>query len=311
MNNFRSAILSGKGLRTNPIVRDKTARGAETDDLSSVEVPRGEARTHDHRDNDRHRLESETATARFQGEDHEVELINLSGGGAMIRADFKPRLWERIDLKFAEGAEIECAVRWIRSDRVGLEFAHETRIDCAPDVRDALLLDVVRRSFPHAAIQLPEQPVETPKSKAKPEVDDSVANSRRIERRHPLIWSGEVFYNHSSEKVRLRNISENGALIEAPVSYPEGVEFFLDLGEAGQLFATVSWSCGDKAGLRFAQPFDLKLLGAVKPEVAPAMLTRPGPAGRLSAEKDNPWAEGWGRQSVDELREDLEGFLKR
>ena len=66
-----------------------------------------------------------------------------------------------------------------------------------------------------------------------------------------------------------------------------------------------------KAGLRFAQPFNLKLLGAVKPEVAPAMLTRPGPAGRLSADKDNPWAEGWGRQSVDELREDLEGFLKR
>ena len=41
------------------------------------------------------------------------------------------------------------------------------------------------------------------------------------------------------------------------------------------------------------------------------MLTRPGPAGRLSADKDNPWAEGWGRQSVDELREDLEGYLKR
>jgi hypothetical protein len=311
MNSFRSAILTGKGLRTDPVVRAKTARGAETDDLSSVEVPREEARTHDHRDNDRHRLENETATARFDGQDHEVELINLSGGGAMIRADFTPRLWERVDLKFAEGAEIECAVRWLRGDRVGLEFAHETHIDCDPEVRDALLLDVVRRSFPDATINAPEQPVEAARPKTNADEVDDVANPRRVERRHPLIWSGEVFYSHSREKVRLRNISESGALIETPVSYPEGVELFLDLGEAGQLFATVSWSCGDKAGLRFAQPFNLKLLGSVKPEVAPAMLTRPGPAGRLSADKDNPWAEGWGRQSVDELREDLEGFLKR
>jgi hypothetical protein len=311
MNSFRSAILSGKGLRTDPIVRDKEGRGAETDDLGSVEVPRSEARTHNQRDDDRHRLDNETATARFDGEDYDVDLVNLSGGGAMIRADFKPRLWERVDLKFAEGAEIECAVRWLRGDRVGLEFAHETRIDCDAELRDALLLDVVRRSFPDATIQSPAKPVEAPRSKAKREEDDSVAISRRTERRHPLIWSGEVFFNHGHEKVRLRNISEQGALIEAPISYPEGAELFLDRGDAGQLFATVSWSCSDKAGLKFAQPFDLRLLGSVKPEVAPSMLTRPGPAGRLSADRDNPWAEGWGRQSVDELREDLEGYLKR
>jgi hypothetical protein len=320
MNSFRSAILTGKSLRTDPVVRDKTARGAETDDLSSVEVPREEARTHDHRDDNRHRLENEAATARFDGQDHDVELINLSGGGAMIRAGFAPRLWERVDLKFAEGAEIECAVRWLRGDRVGLEFAHETRIDCDPAVRDALLLDVIRRSFPDATMPTPAEPVAEPKSKAKSkakpearpdEEDDSAANSRRTERRHPLIWSGEVFYNHSNDKVRLRNISEHGTLIETPVTYPLGAELFLDMGEAGQHFATVSWACGDKTGLKFAKPFDLKLLGSVKPEVAPAMLTRPGPAGRLSAEKDNPWAEGWGRQSIDELRDDLEGFLKR
>ncbi len=311
MNSFRSAILSGKGLRTDPIVRDKEGRGAETDDLSSVEVPRSEPRKHNQRDDDRHRLDNEIATARFDGEDYDVDLINLSGGGAMIRADFKPRLWERVDLKFAEGAEIECAVRWLRGDRVGLEFAHETRIDCDAELRDALLLDVVRRSFPDATFQSPAKSVEAPRPKAEREEDDSVANSRRTERRHPLIWSGEVFYNHGHEKVRLRNISEQGALIEAPISYPEGAELFLDMGEAGQLFATVSWSCSDKAGLKFAQPFDLRLLGSIKPEVAPSMLTRPGPAGRLSADRDNPWAEGWGRQSVDELREDLEGYLKR
>lgn len=312
MNSFRSAIMSGKGLHSgNPLVPDKQARGAAEDDLSSVEVPRSEARTHNQRDDDRHRLDQERATARFDGEEHEIDLINLSGGGAMIRADFQPRLWERVDLVLAEGGEIECAVRWLRGDRVGLEFAHETRIDCDADVRDSLLLDVIHRSFPEVALApRDEAEARAPVASTEGDDDDSVTNSRRGERRHPLVWMGEVLYQHNSEKVRLRNISENGALIEGPLSYPLGAELLLDLGDAGQHFSTVSWTCADKVGLRFHQPFDLKKLGSAKPEVAPRMMIRPGP-GVQSADQDNPWADGWKRQSLDELRDDLEGYLKR
>jgi hypothetical protein len=312
MNNFRKAVLTGQSLKGDPVVQQKSKRGAIEDDLSSVEVPRGEARSQDHRDDDRHRLDQETATARFDGEQHPVDLINLSGGGAMIRADFKPRLWERVDLIFAEGAEIECAVRWLRDNRVGLEFAHETRIDCDPEVRDQLLLDVIRRSFANVAIEIakPEpKPVKAASAPTEAE-EDVVANSRRTERRHPLVWMGQVFYNHDSEKVRLRNISENGALIESPVAYPLGAEIYLDLDAAGQHFATVSWVFGDKVGLKFKDPFDLRVLLKSKPEVAPAMLTRPGPS-QIYADQNNPWADGWNRQSIDELRDDLEGYLKR
>ena len=312
MNSFRSAIMSGKGLHPkNPLVRDKENRGAKEDDLSSVEVPRSEGRSANHRDDDRHRLDQEVARARFDGEEHEVDLINLSGGGAMIRADFAPRLWERVDLILAEGAEIECAVRWIRDNRVGLEFAHETRIDCEPEARDALLLDVIHRSFPDVALTPREEVLPLPVETAnKGDDDDAIANSRRTERRHPLVWMGEIFFAHNNEKVRLRNISENGALIESPVQYPLGVEVLLDLGDAGQHFATVSWTCGDKAGLKFNNVFDLKLLGNAKPEVAPHLMIRPGP-GLQTSDIDNPWADGWQRQSLDELRDDLEGYLKR
>lgn len=313
MNKFRSAILSGNGLHPkDPLVRDKSARGATEDDLSSVEVPRNEVRSANHRDDDRHRLEQEVARARFDGVEYEVELINLSGGGAMIRADFGPRLWERVDLVLAADAEIECAVRWIRNDRVGLEFAHETRIDCDPEARDALLLDVIHRSFPDVAFAPRDEVVALPSAEtaADGENDDAVANSRRTERRHPLVWMGEIYFAHSNEKVRLRNISENGALIESPVQYPLGVEVLLDLGDAGQHFGTVSWTCGDKAGLKFNNAFDLKLLGKAKPEVAPHLMIRPGPGLRTS-DMDNPWADGWQRQSLDELRDDLEGYLKR
>jgi len=310
MNSFRKAILSGRGLKGDPVVHQKKMHGAESDDLSSVEVPRGEIRSHNHRDDDRHRLDQETATVRFDGEEHQVDLINLSGGGAMIRADFAPRLWERVDLIFAEDAEIECAVRWLRDDRVGLEFAHETRIDCDPEARDALLLDVIRRSFDDVTVSMAKRETVPAPAETHGDDDDAVANSRRTERRHPLIWTGVVLYNHSSERVRLRNISEHGALIESPVIYPMGAEIYLDLDEAGQHFATVSWTCGDKVGLKFMHPFNMTLLVKSKPELAPELMTRPGPA-RIYADQDNPWADGWQRQSLDELRNDLEGYLKR
>ena len=312
MNSFRSAIMSGNGLHPkDPLVRQKKKKGATEDKLSSVEVPRSEKRLTNQRDDDRHRLDQETARARFARKEYEVDLINLSGGGAMIRCDFKPRMWERVDLIFAEGSEIECAVRWIRDDRVGLEFAHETRIDCDPEARDALLLDVIHRSFPDVALARRDEPAQPElQPVSQPDDDDAVANTRRIERRHPLVWMGEIYFSHSNDKVRLRNISEHGALIECPVPYPVGAEVMLDLGDAGQHFATVGWTRGDKTGLKFSNPFDLKLLGAAKPEVAPQMLIRPGPS-RVSVDQDNPWAEGWQRRSLEELRDDLEGYLKR
>ena len=315
MNSFRSAILSGKGLHSgDPIVRQKKKRGTAEDDLSTVPVTRSEKRRANQRDDDRHRLEQESARARFDGDLHEVDVINLSGGGAMVRCDFAPRLWERVDLIFAEGAEIECAVRWIREDRVGLEFAHETRIDCDPKARDALLLDVIHRSFPDVALLpredlAPLRPIASAQETS--DDDDAVANSRRTQRRHPLVWMGEVYFAHNNEKVRLRNISEHGALIESPAQYPLGVELLLDLGDAGQHFATVSWTFGDKSGLKFNNPFDLRLLGNAKPDLAPQLMTRPGPTGRVSKDQDNPWAEEWNCQSLEELRDDLEGYLKR
>jgi hypothetical protein len=313
MNNFRKAILSGAGLRTDPIVQSKQGRGVDPDDLSSIEVSRSETRSQNHREDDRYRLGQETATARFDGKEYEVELVNLSGGGAMISAHFTPRLWQRVDLILGEGGEIECAVRWLRDDRVGLEFAHETLIECDPETRDALLLDVIRRSFSDVTISIakPEKSVKPATSGEPTPSQHEVDDARRTERRHPLVWSGEVLYNHGSEKVRLRNISEHGALIESSMIYPTGAEIYLDLDKAGQHFATVNWTCGDKAGLKFARPFDLRVLSATKPDLAPSMMTRPGPAGRISSDKDNPWAEGWGRQSLDELRHDLEGYLKR
>ncbi|WP_310469224.1 PilZ domain-containing protein [Sphingomonas sp.] len=311
-NSFRSSVLSGQPPARPVLVVEKAVTAAEPEigpdgeivprpeaGLTGIRVTRSEARRGNQRGADRHRLTDEQASVRHGGETYLVELVNLSGGGAMIRGDFTPLLWDRVDLILAAGTELECAVRWLRDDRIGLEFAHETRIDCHDDERDELLLAVVRRSFPDLVVA--ERPA--------PDEAESSVNARR-ERRHPLIWMGQVHYEHDSAKVRLRNISEHGALIESPTAYPEGAEVLLDLGEAGQHFATVGWTGGGKAGLAFAAPFDLQSLRHARPEIAPARPMITG-APRYTADDENPWAEGWQRLSVEELRDDLEGYLKR
>jgi hypothetical protein len=90
-------------------------------------VPRSETRRGNHRVKDRHRLTGESATARYGGAEHQVEVINLSAGGAMIRAGFTPRLWDIVELELGGGHSIECAVRWLRGGLVGLEFAQAAR----------------------------------------------------------------------------------------------------------------------------------------------------------------------------------------
>ena len=277
MNKFRSTILGGaSGVPATPSAND-------------------------HRDEVRHCLARETATIGFNGATLEVDVINLSGGGAMIEADISPQLWDRVDLYLGEGSPIECAVRWLRGGRIGLEFAHETRIECAPEERDALLLEVIRRSFPDILTAAP--PV-APDAKA-----DTVDDSRRTASRHPLIWNGKIAWQHEARTVRLRNISASGVLIDSQIDFPEGAELILDLGKSGKYAVTVGWSRGGQAGLVFKAPFMLSALAAARPEVTPQRWQRPAYLDRC-ADPSSPWESGWDRSALTDLGADLEGFLK-
>ena len=124
-----------------------------------------------------------------------------------------------------------------------------------------------------------------------------------------MIWSGQIHYDFESTPVRIRNISRNGAMIECSIPLPIGAEPLLDLGEAGSIFARVSWSCGDQVGLAFQTEFDLGELAKSRPDLvpvnweAPSYLKGPNPG---SAPQNDPWQ----RLTVDELNERLDGFLK-
>jgi hypothetical protein len=307
MNKFRSAILGGANAApSGPLVTTKTGGKADGDRLNSIEIARDAARSADHRDGDRHRLARETATITYKRRTVEADLINLSGGGAMVEADIAPRLWDRVDLHLGEGDPIECAVRWLRGGRIGLEFAHETQLHCPAETRDALLLDVIRRSFPElVAAAAPASPL--PEDEASPVVAE--APTRRAALRHPLIWNGTILWRHDEHVVRLRNISASGALVDTQVHFPEGAELMLDLGDSGQFFATVGWSRSGQAGLRFAEPFDLRVLAAARPEVAPQRWDKPSYLD-LSSGQASPWASEWERSDLGTLQSDLEGFLR-
>ena len=303
-NSFRAAVLGGE--RKPLVVTDKNPQfEGQGDDLDGVPVPRSETRRGNHRADDRHRLSGETQAAVYNGESHDIEVVNLSRGGAMIRCDFAPRLWDLIELKLGDGPGLEAAVRWIKGDSVGLEFAHETKLDCLPEERAALLLEVIQRSFPDEVhLARPED--------AEVEVEQVEEDlGARDEKRHPLIWKGEIHYAHDSNPVRLRNISEGGALVDIAVDYPLDAEVLLDLGGAGQFFAFIQWVCGDQAGLRFTRPFDIACLAKARPDVTPHSWTAPSFLNSASQAEASAWDDHWGRSSIAEIRNELEGYLKR
>lgn len=300
-NSFRAAVLRGE--KPELVVTDKDPQRGNAQAVKGLLVSRAETRRSDHRGKDRHRLTSESVTARYKNKKHKAELINLSSGGAQIRCAFKPRLWEIVELDLGGGPQFEGAVRWIKGDRVGLEFAHETRIECGSKERAELLLEVIQRSFPdQTSIDGPE-PEEIV---AEPQEDLGA----RVEKRHPLIWKGEIHYAFDTKPVRLRNVSEGGALIEVSTFYPVGAEVMLDLGDAGQFDALVTWGEEDQVGLKFAKAFDIACLAKARPDVTPQSWQVPGFLdGRV--EDDSPWHTKWKRSSIAEIRTELEGYLKR
>lgn len=298
---IRAKIYGGHAAAEDPLLKVKKPKGAKAEALGSVTVPRETRRASNGRGEDRHRLSDERARLTHCGQDFEVELINLSGGGAMVIGSFAPKLWDRVNLHLGSHGTIECAVRWIRADRVGLEFAHETRLDWPSDQVAIVLRHVIERTFPH--IQFP--------SSSDPEPDptkivEERSDEHRAAPRHPLIWNGTLHHDFQSDPVRIRNISATGAMIETSAEVRVGAEPLLELGEATSLPATVEWTVGDQVGLRFHSPFDMEMLSASKPTVALPVMPPPDYCEPGAGSEDR-----WGRLSISQLRQELEGFLKR
>jgi hypothetical protein len=296
--NIRAKIFGGVSEAGESLLKAKPAKGAKAVALDSVKVARETSRTSNDRGEDRHRLTDERATVTYKGKRVEVELINLSGGGAMVSTGFMPNIWDYVLLHLGTHGTIECAVRWIRNDRVGLEFAHETRLDGTSDQVAIVLRHVIEKTFSHISFPQTEATVPAP-------VVVQRTSEHRDAPRHPLIWNGTLHHDYQSDAVRIRNISETGAMIEIAAKVRVGAEPLLDLGEAASLSATVEWAVGDQVGLRFHSPFDMNLLADTRPTVASHNWTPPAYLKGTSGEQDR-----WGRLNLAQLHDQLEGFLR-
>ena len=293
-NSFRSNVLHPEEARAALVVSEKKTKRDESRNGLGAVVPRSEYRHADHRGADRTPFSREQAQVRKGRRTHDVVLVNMSGGGAMIEGELQARLWDKLTLVLGEFGEVECAVRWVRGNRFGLEFAHETRIDCDAITRDAMLRSALDTNF--AGSEAP----------AGPEPSQVPAEEPSIEReqRHPLIWSGLIHQHHETVVARLRNISARGALIQSVAELAPDSIVVLDLGNAGTLDARVCWSRGDQCGLAFDDEFDIRKLAVCKPEVAPRKWAKPEYL-RDESTDTSPWASEWGRLSVKELRRTL------
>lgn len=276
--NIRAQIF-GRAESSEPILKTKQPKGVKADELHSIPVKRQEGRRGDTRQQDRHRLSGETARLTRDGTTSEVELINVSGGGAMVSAPFEPMLHEKVELQLGPEGTIDCAVLWIRDGRLGLEFAHETRLDCSEDEQASVLRGVINRSFPDLPFE------------SRLEIEDS---EQRRATRHPMIWSGKLHHDFESIGVRVRNISATGAMIETSVPVPVGAQPTLQLSDEAVLSCSVAWAVGDQIGVRFDRPFDMSLLATSRPQV-----------------QDSVADSHWQHSSLAQLKHELEGFLKR
>ena len=305
MNNIRQQILSGEFRERRSLLGAKRSKGANAEaGLTSVEVPREVPRTTHMRDDDRHRLTDQQVEVVHKRKRHTVQLVNLSGGGAMIEGDLQPNLWDRVDLHLGKDGKIECAVRWLKGGRIGLEFAHETRLDCSEEAKAKLLKAVIDQNF--SDLEIGQRPKD---DEQQQEEAATGADEQREDRRHPLIWSGKLHYDFATTPVRLRDISAKGALVECQMLLPVGAEPLLDLGEAGEIFGTVTWAVGDHMGLKFHEPYDMQLLAKTRPEVTPANWEAPSYI--KTAGVESPWSDEWNRMSMEELQQTLDGFLKQ
>jgi diguanylate cyclase (GGDEF)-like protein len=93
--------------------------------------------------------------------------------------------------------------------------------------------------------------------------------------RHRLLRNGLIEAAGEQLPVRLRNISEGGAMIESDRPLAPEASVLLDLEDAGRLEAQVRWCQRGQIGLKFAQSFELRRLAPPKPGAAGLKMLTP------------------------------------
>ena len=124
-----------------------------------------------------------------------------------------------------------------------------------------------------------------------------VSQNRRSQRSNVLL-SAIVECAEGDLSVRLRNLSANGALIEARTLPREGEEILFRRNDI-KVPGRVAWVLGDQAGVAFDETLDpelvLRNVPATKPK-AKAVFRRPGVNGTSLTRDEQQFIERWLRE---------------
>jgi hypothetical protein len=203
--------------------------------LTRLAIPRSQRRTADQRAEERREDLREHAEIDFRGRRIQVRILNVSNHGTMIEAEIAPHIGERVRIGFEGCNPIDCDVRWVRGQRIGLEFLAETVIQAPVEVQELIV-----------AGRAADAP--------------APAGKRKRTARRTLLWGAALYWRGGAQEVRLRNISTEGAMLEADKDLPDDTIVVLDLGEGGLVYGRVRWSQAGQIGVRFEKPYELRRL---------------------------------------------------
>ena len=126
-------------------------------------------------------------------------------------------------------------------------------------------------------------------------MDESSMTQNRRSRRAPVLLAASIEVDGVPEAVKLRNLSEDGALIEGERLPPEGSTSFFQRNEL-RLKSTIVWVQGRYAGVAFARPLKaeevLRHVPQPRPKVRPEF-RRPGLACRPLSVHEREMLERW------------------
>jgi hypothetical protein len=88
---------------------------------------------------------------------------------------------------------------------------------------------------------------------------------RRVARRTNLLLTASIEFGGKTTQVRIRNVSETGALIEGSHVPIKGARLILKRADL-EIGASVAWSSAGKAGIRFDEPLPVEVWSGAKPK---------------------------------------------
>ena len=236
-----------------------------------------------------------------RGHAHAVQLVNLSGGGAMVAGDFEPTAVGpgRASPRRERHGRMRGAVAQGRPDR--------------PRIRPRDPARLLGRQAGRGAARSHRPQLSRPRVRGLGEAGQPAKlehGEKRTDGRHPLIWSGTIHHDfQSSADPAAQHFRDrrDGRMQRAAPGRRRAVARAwrgrLDLRQR---------RLGRRGfgGPQIPAAVRPDPAGAPKPEVAPARWEAPSYL-KAGTTADSPWADEWGRKSMSELKQELEGFWKR